>query len=137
MRVIQVKRVNPEPAAAASSLPGQDRLGGSDGQELGRDYEPRAFLGRDLRQRGADDPLRASGTVCLGSVDQRYPELNRATQQRRGDLRGVTFAVAPLPGAELPGTKPNAGDVKPGRLHVTHHELQPVSSAASSQKRRA
>ena len=120
MGVIHVERIDPEAAPAPGGLPGKDRFGGSEGQELGRHDEAGAFVRRHLRERGADDPLRAPGAVRLGGVDHRDPELHRAAQERRSDLGRIRLTVAPLARAELPGAQPDPGDAKICYLDVLH-----------------
>ena len=135
MCVIEIEGVDTEPAPAAGGLPCQDRLRRSNRQEFRGDDEVGALDRGDLRERCADDPLRSRRPVCLGGIDQGYPELDRLAQQRRGDLRRVSLAVAPLPGAELPGSEPDLGDSKPACLHVTHEltvATLPVSAVAAA-----
>src|SRR6266480_590170 len=69
-----------------------------------------------LADRRAEDPLAAPEAVELGGVEHGDAEFHRPAHDGVRLLPGVALAVAPLPGAELPGAQPDPGN--PGGLRV-------------------
>ena len=57
----------------------------------------------------AEDPLAAPEAVDLGGVEEGDAELERPAGRSRAASPLVVRAVAPLPGAELPGAQPDLG----------------------------
>ena len=113
VNLVQVELARAEPAGARDRALLHHRGDRHHRQDLRR-QEDRLEV---VAQRRAENPLAAPEPVDLGGVEQRDAKLERAADDGRGLRSGVRVAVAPLTGAELPGTEADLGDLL-GRVHV-------------------
>ncbi len=100
----------------------REQLGGDDGRP--------ARAG--LPQRAAQDPFAAPERVDLGRVEERHTKLTCPPDDRRCLAGRVGGAVAPLLGAELPGTQPDRGDflLCGYSIDIPHHSSERYAEPA-------
>jgi hypothetical protein len=125
MHLVQVEPTGAEPVRAGHRALLDDRGDRQQREDL-RGQEDRVPV---VAERRAEDTLAAPQPVDLGGVEHGDAELHRPAHDGVRLLPGVALAVAPFPGAELPGAQPDPG--KPGAgpwIQIAH---APVSASAA------
>src|SRR5207248_2266205 len=109
--LIQVDVVDTEPAQAATRPPAGHE-GKADRKQLAREENRVAAAANRL----ADDSLRPTEAIDLGSVDQVDAEVESAAYDLARGFGGVFAAVAPLGRTELPRAEADHRDSRPASL---------------------
>ena len=130
--LVEVDRLHPEPPGAPPGPLEDDGTDGEDGEDLAGDEG----LLPVAPEGPAEDPLGPAEGIGLGRVEQRDPHLEGLLDDPAGVVLGVVPAVAPLPGAELPGPETDGRHPGPADLHVPHDVPGSITWGASGSHRR-